>query len=128
MLILEMRDGETLMVNGAAFRFRSRCRVEFDDKARFLFGRQVMKPEDATTPVRRLYLALQRAYVGKDEEREEAFNEFLALAAEFQATASEGVRSKLDKAMVHAGCDEFHKALVVLRGLMMREDAEAERH
>jgi len=35
-------------------------------KARFLFGKQIMAPEAATTPARRIYFALQTAYIGNE--------------------------------------------------------------
>src|SRR4051812_22458519 len=62
-LVLDLRQGETLIINGASIRFRSKARVELIARARFLFGKQIMSPEAADTPARRLYLALQAAYV-----------------------------------------------------------------
>ena len=58
-----------MVVNGAPIRFRNRARIELAAKARFLFGKQIMAPEAATTPARRIYFALQTAYIGNEEER-----------------------------------------------------------
>jgi flagellar protein FlbT len=69
-LVLELRHGDMLIVNGAPIRFRSRTRVELTSRARFLFGKQILPAEAATTPVRRIYFALQTAYVGNGEERQ----------------------------------------------------------
>ncbi|MBV8914096.1 MAG: flagellar biosynthesis repressor FlbT, partial [Acetobacteraceae bacterium] len=58
-LVLELRQGETMIINGAPIRFRSKARIELTAHARFLFGKQIMSPEAADTPARRLYFALQ---------------------------------------------------------------------
>ena len=68
-LVLELRQGDLMVVNGAPIRFRNRARIELAAKARFLFGKQIMAPETATTPARRIYFALQTAYIGNEDER-----------------------------------------------------------
>ena len=68
-LVLELRPGEAMIINGALVRFRTRSRIELVAKARFMFGKQIMTPEQADTPARRIYFALQTAYVGEEEER-----------------------------------------------------------
>ncbi|MFC7554203.1 flagellar biosynthesis repressor FlbT [Pseudoroseomonas wenyumeiae] len=68
-LVLEMRQGDLLIVNGAPIRFRNRARIELAGRARFLFGKQILAAEAATTPARRIYFALQTAYVGPEPER-----------------------------------------------------------
>ena len=68
-LVLELRQGDLMVVNGASIRFRNRTRIELPVRARFLFGKQVMAPELANTPARRIYFALQTAYVGLEEMR-----------------------------------------------------------
>src|SRR5918911_3402198 len=68
-LVLELRQGEVMIVNGAPIRFRTRSRIELTAKARFLFGKQIMPPDQADSPARRIYFALQSAYIGAEEER-----------------------------------------------------------
>ena len=48
-LVLELRQGDMMVVNGAPIRFRNRARIELTAKARFLFGKQIMPPEQAIT-------------------------------------------------------------------------------
>ena len=48
-LVLELRQGDMMVVNGAPIRFRNRARIELAARARFLFGKQIMAPETATT-------------------------------------------------------------------------------
>ena len=38
-LVLELRQGDMMVVNGAPIRFRNRTRIELAAKARFLFGK-----------------------------------------------------------------------------------------
>ena len=52
-LVLELRQGDMMVVNGAPIRFRNRVRIELAARARFLFGKQIMPPEAAVTPARR---------------------------------------------------------------------------
>ena len=63
-LVLELRQGEVMIVNGAPIRFRTRSRIELTAKARFLFGKQIMPPDQVHSPARRIYFALQSAYIG----------------------------------------------------------------
>ena len=68
-LVLELRQGEVMIVNGAPIRFRTKSRIELTAKARFLFGKQIMPPDQADSPARRIYFALQSAYIGAEDER-----------------------------------------------------------
>ncbi len=123
-LVLEMRAGDKMVVNGASLRFRSRTRVELVARARFLFGKQVMSPEDANTPARRIYFALQCAYVGPEEEREPAMADAHRLVGEFQeATTSDMARQLLDRALALAEQDEWYQALRLVRHVMRHEAA-----
>jgi flagellar protein FlbT len=93
-------------------------------RARFLFGKQVMAPEAVNTPARRIYFALQCAYVGPEEEREPAMAEAHRLAAEFQeATTSNMARQLLDRALTLAEQDEWYQALRLVRHVMRHEAA-----
>ncbi|HTQ72007.1 MAG TPA: flagellar biosynthesis repressor FlbT [Acidocella sp.] len=68
-LVLELKQGESMILNGAVIRFKTRARLELNNHARFLFGKQVMRAEEATSPARRAYYALQQAYIGGEAER-----------------------------------------------------------
>ena len=91
-LVLELRQGDLMVVNGAPIRFRNRARIELAARARFLFGKQIMAPEGATTPARRIYFALQTAYIGADEERSDGLRHarFLDLLKELHAQLESG--------------------------------------
>ncbi|MFN8983199.1 MAG: flagellar biosynthesis repressor FlbT, partial [Alphaproteobacteria bacterium] len=99
-LVLELRQGDMMIVNGAPIRFRNRARIELTAKARFLFGKQLMTPDMANTPARRIYFALQTAYIGDHEERIAGLEQAKRLIAEFRdATTSALAREYLDRSL-----------------------------
>ena len=121
-LVLELRQGDMMLVNGAPIRFRNRARIELAARARFLFGKQIMPPEAAVTPARRIYFALQTAYVGTEEERAAGLDAARRLAAEFQeATTSALAREMLRRALVLADADDCYGALKLARQVMLHE-------
>ena len=121
-LVLELRQGDMMVVNGAPIRFRNRVRIELAARARFLFGKQIMPPEAANTPARRIYFALQTAYVGTDEERAGGLDAARRLIAEFQeATTSTLAREMLRRALVLADADDCYQALKLARRVMLHE-------
>jgi flagellar protein FlbT len=122
-LVLELRQGDLMVVNGAPIRFRNRTRIELAAKARFLFGKQIMAPEAATTPARRIYFALQTAYIGTEDERAGGLTAARALIGEFQdATTSALARDMLRQALELAEADDCYAALKLTRRVMRHEE------
>lgn len=122
-LVLELRQGDLMVVNGAPIRFRNRARIELAAKARFLFGKQIMPPEAANTPARRIYFALQTAYIGTDEERVAGLAAARARIGEFgEATTSPTVRDMLERALAAAEADDCYAALKLARRIMRHEE------
>jgi flagellar protein FlbT len=123
-LVLELRQGDMMIVNGASIRFRSKTRIELAAKARFLFGKQIMPPDSADSPARRIYFALQTAYIGTDDERLTGLSDARSLIAEFQtATTSVLARDILDRALAAADADDCYTALKLVRRVIRHEDA-----
>jgi flagellar protein FlbT len=123
-LVLELRQGEVMIVNGAPIRFRTRSRIELTAKARFLFGKQIMLPDQADSPARRIYFALQTAYIGVETEREAGLEAARNFIGAFQGvTTSELVRSILDQALSAAEDDDCYIALRLVRRIIQHEDA-----
>jgi flagellar biosynthesis repressor protein FlbT len=128
-LVLELRQGEMMLVNGAPIRFRTKSRIELTAHARFLFGKQIMAPDDANTPARRIYFALQSAYVGSDTERPLGIIAARGLIAEFRgATRSAFACEILDRAMQAAEADDCYQALKLARRIIRHEDAVMNRY
>lgn len=125
-LVLELRHGDMLIVNGAPIRFRSRTRVELTSRARFLFGKQILPAEAATTPIRRIYFALQTAYVGNGEERQGGLALARDLVAEYRRQdVAKAAKEAVARALAAAEADECYEALKLVRRLMRQEDDAA---
>ena len=127
-LVLELRQGEVMIVNGAPIRFRTKTRIELTAKARFLFGKQIMPPDQADSPARRIYFALQSAYIGTDEERPRGLAAARDLIDAFnRVTTSTLAREILDRALAAAEADDCYHALKLARRIIRHEDAVLER-
>ena len=112
-----------IIVNGAPIRFRNRARIELTARARFLFGKQLMTPDMANTPARRIYFALQTAYIGDHDERRAGLDLSRNLISEFrEATTSDMVRDLLDRALKAAEADQCYQALKLARRVMRHEE------
>lgn len=123
-LVLEVRPGDRMVVNGAALEFTSRTSVVLSNRARFLFGKQLMSPDMATTPSRRVYFAIQSAYVADSAERPGFVALARSLAAEYiVATTSEQVREVLRRAIADLEADRGWEALQGVRALFAHDDA-----
>jgi len=124
-LVLELRPGDLLIVNGAPIRFRNRARVELTNRARFLFGKQVLSPDTATTEARRIYLALQTAYIGQDEERAGGLDEARQRVAAFmESDAPEAWRLMLWRALEQAEAGDHYQAMKLARRVIRQEEDE----
>ncbi|WP_372621848.1 flagellar biosynthesis repressor FlbT [Falsiroseomonas sp.] len=124
-LVIELRPGQRLLVNGADLLFRSRGAVVLCNRARFLFGRQLLDPAEATTPARRFYLALQGAYAGPEEARVACEAAARRIAAEQMESRSAEGRALLREALAELGRDRGRAALLLARRLFAEDDAEA---
>jgi flagellar protein FlbT len=123
-LVLELRQGEMMIVNGAPIRFRTKTRLELTAHARFLFGKQIMGPAEVDSPARRIYYALQTAYIGTPEERGRGLAAAQDLISAFkQSTTSALAREILDKALAAAEDDNCYQALKLVRRIMRHEDS-----
>jgi len=123
-LVLELKQGELMIINGAPIRFKTRSRIELAGQARFLFGKQILTPDEANTPAKRIYFALQAVYVGTDTERDAALISATSLVAAFKAaTTSALAREILDRALILAQEGSFYDALKLARRIIRHETA-----
>ncbi len=58
-MIIKLRAGEKLYLNGAVIKADRKVVVELLNDATFLLETHIMQPEDASTPLRQLYFVLQ---------------------------------------------------------------------
>jgi flagellar protein FlbT len=125
MLRITLRDGEKAIVNGAVLRAVGRTQIMVENKVSILRGREVMRPEDATSPARQLYFATMLAYIdpaGRDAHHN-AVIQLLSMLIANLATAEARERCILFANDLAQG--EYYKALSVARDLIGLEDAAA---
>ncbi len=123
-LVLELKADDLLIINGAPMKVRNKTRIELNGTARFLFGKQIMPPGADTTPARRLYYAIQTAYIGNDVERPPARDLAQRFANDFaQHTTSRLVVEILNDAMRAVKEDRCYDALKLVRRVILHEDA-----
>ena len=125
-LVLELKQDELIIINGACIRFRTKARIEIAGKARFLFGKQILLPADATTEAAQLYVAIQTAYVGAPDERAGAIGAARTRIAALAATAAPLVQEILEKIMALVESDDCYEALKLTRRIMRHEAAQAQ--
>src|SRR3978361_1272469 len=113
---LRLAPGDKLVINGAAIHFVTGADIRLANKARFLFGRQIMAPAEANTAARRIYYALQVAHVGEPEERAAALGEAALLIDMFaRETTSATARRLLGEALRAAHGGNTYLALKIAR-------------
>ena len=123
-LVLDLKADDLMIINGAPMRFCNKVRVELNAHARFLFGKQIMPPGADTTPARRIYFAIQTAYIGFDHERPAARGLARDLCADFAAhTTSKLAVQILVDAMRAVDEDRCYDALKLVRRIIRHEDA-----
>jgi len=122
-LILELKQGELMIMNGATLRFKNRARVELSTQARFLFGKQIMQPDDAVSPAQRIYYELQQAYVGAEDACPEALARAKTLILNLRESAGGMAIEMLDQMLVVIAKGGSFEALKLARQLIRHETA-----
>jgi flagellar protein FlbT len=126
-LILELKQGEAMILNGAVIRFKTRTRLELNTQARFLFGKQIMGEHEATSPARRAYYALQQAYIGAEPERPGALAVARALILALRDAAEPDARQGWVALLTASAEEAGFEALKLARQLIRAEDFTAVR-
>jgi len=122
-LKLSLRPGERFVVNGAVVQNgERRGALILQNKASVLREKDIMQPDEADSPARRIYYPIMLLYLDQDDQ-EEAYAEFAVRLAEFTSAVRD--------AEVLADCvavsrdvmdGEYYKALMRCRKLMAWED------
>ena len=121
-LKLSLLRGEKLVVNGAVIKNDGPdVNLVFENQAHILRQKDIMTLEDATSPARRVYLALQCAYMLPDR-RDEHMKDFQSLLDEY-SEASPSSSPITEKIIQLAEGEDLYGALKATRDLI---DHEAE--
>ena len=122
MLRITLRDGEKAIVNGAVIRAVGRTQIAVENQVSILRGREVMQPEEATTPARQLYFAAMLAYIDP-ANRTQYQDDVVALIGTLVATLTAPEARAACIAFAHdMATGDYYKALSAARELIGFED------
>jgi flagellar protein FlbT len=123
-LRISLRDGEKMIVNGAVLRSVGRTDLSIENNAAILRGRDLMTPEEANTPARRLYFACMMAYVDQGEVSTHQDDIIRLVSDLIEALQSAEAKSVCISFAQKVATGQFYKALGDCRWLINYE-AEA---
>lgn len=123
-LKIELKPGERAVLNGVVIEGASDGRTEFVilNRATIMRERHIIKEEDANTPVKRLYLALQMLYI-EPAQRETYKPMFERYAKDLENTLTLPTLKFALEQIVHCTeNEEFYEALKICRAMMETEE------
>ena len=116
-LKLSLAKGEKFVVNGAVIKNDGAdINLVFENKAHILRQKDIMTSETASTPAKRVYLALQCAYMFQDREADH-LDDFASLLEDFQEAApSTGevaglIQKHVDERDLYGALKECHRLI-----------------
>ncbi|KTF70571.1 flagellar biosynthesis repressor FlbT [Sphingomonas sp. HT-1] len=123
MLRITLRDGEKAIVNGAVLRAVGRTQIAVENQVSILRGREVMRPEEATTAARQLYFAAMLAYIdpaGRDAHHDAVVQLLSLLIATIDTAEGRDLCIRFAHDIAQG---DYYKSLSVARDLIAIEDA-----
>ncbi len=123
-LKLSLKPGEKFVLNGAVLtNGDKRTSLVIQNKACLLREKDIMQPEGANTPARRIYLAIMMMYLD-GEGFEESYTEFALRMTEFMGAVRDQQRARLvrgdqprrDGRPLLQGLDDMPKAFRIRTG------------
>ncbi|MEM7004929.1 MAG: flagellar biosynthesis repressor FlbT [Pseudomonadota bacterium] len=125
-LKLTLKPGETFILNGAVVRNGDRRgTLLLENQARILREKDIMQPEDANTPTRRVYFAIMQMYLLGENEGPAYDRTMRALADLLAVTPAADTRDTVTEISAAVSAGELYKALAKCRKLVQREDANS---
>ena len=123
-LRLGLRSGERIYINGAVLRVDRRVRLELLNDATFLLEAHVMKPEEVTSPMRRLYFLIQSVLM--DPRLKETLCPAIATSIDLllKDTGDDITARSLGEVQRALGDGSYFNALKNLRTLMKEGECE----
>lgn len=122
-LKLTLKPGERLVINGAVLENGDRrSTLTIQNQASVLRERDIMQPDEAQTPMRRIYFAIMMLYL--DEENADQFRqEFAVRLSEFMEAINnaEALRTCVDIIQL-VEARQYYKALLAAKSLYEFEE------
>jgi len=126
-LRISLRDGEKMILNGAVLRSVGRTDLCIENNAVLLRGRDLMTPEEANTPARRLYFACMMAYVDQNELDAHQDDIIRLVRDLLEALQSPEAKSVCISFAQHVATGQYYKALADCRWLISYETEALQR-
>ena len=122
-LKLTLRPGEKLVINGAVVQNGDRrATMVVQNRASILREKDILKPEDANTPVRRIYFAIMMLYLDERGEKQ-WMEEFTVRMTEFfNVLSNADAISDCVNIIKQVQSRQYYKALLTCRQLMPFEE------
>lgn len=122
-LKLSLKPGEKFVLNGAVVQNGDRRGVlVLQNKASVLREKDIMQPDEATTPARRIYFPVMMMYLD-EAGAERQYEEFATRLTEFMGVVrNPEVLSDCIAISKHVMAREYYKALMLSRKLIEYED------
>lgn len=120
---LSLKPGEKFVLNGAVVQNGDRRGVlVLQNKASVLREKDIMQPDDATTPARRIYFPVMMMYLD-EAAAERQYEEFATRLTEFMGVVrNPDVLTDCIAISKHVMAREYYKALMLSRKLIEYED------
>ena len=123
-LVIRLRPHEKFLINGAVVENgdkRAKLRVKSRD-ANILRLRDALHPNDATTPVKRIYYASQLVVTG-DADPHAALPDIMSgLNALYEVLPGDEIRQHITEAIEHAQAYEFYHVMRMLKKVIPCEE------
>ncbi|HRJ11792.1 MAG TPA: flagellar biosynthesis repressor FlbT [Alphaproteobacteria bacterium] len=123
-LKIELKPGERAVLNGVVIEGASDGRTEFVilNRATIMRERHILKEEDANSPVKRLYFALQMLYI-EPAQKTVYLPLFDRYAADLENTLTlPTLKFALEQIVACAKDEVFYEALKICRAMMETEE------
>ncbi|MBV8168452.1 MAG: flagellar biosynthesis repressor FlbT [Alphaproteobacteria bacterium] len=122
-LKLNLRANERLVINGALLTALKPTSLLINNQVSMLLERHIMRPEHANTPARRVYFAIQCAYIADAAERPPYLEQAETFIKDFEgATESPKVRALLTDMRRNLEQRAYYDALKLCRDLISYEE------
>ena len=122
-LKLNLRANERLVINGALLTALKPTSLLINNQVSMLLERHIMRPEHANTPARRIYFAIQCAYIADASERAPYLEQAQNYIRDFEgATESSKMRALLVDMRRHLEQRAYYDALKQCRELISYEE------
>ena len=117
-LKLLIRAGERFVINGVVLtNGQTRLRLGIENKVSVLRGKDIMQPDEATTPARRIYLPIMLMLIDADAN-EDYYTEFALRMTEFMdAIQNRQILATCVEISRDVLAGSYHKALIGCRKL-----------